>query len=154
IDDDRTWMETLAEYLRDKGYRVETALGGSRGLRLLERGGIGLAVVDFHMPDLHGVELLRQLRRRRLNVDGLLMSRRDDPAPPVGVVREGAAAFLSKNSAPGLLLRSLTQTLSAVFAEMARRPADLSRWDRFLPVPRRAEVWLPIPLRTGAAERN
>ena len=37
IDDDRTWLETLAEYLRDKGYGVETALGGARGLRLLER---------------------------------------------------------------------------------------------------------------------
>ena len=28
IDDDRTWLETLAEYLRDKGYGVETASAG------------------------------------------------------------------------------------------------------------------------------
>ena len=154
IDDDRTWMETLAEYLRDKGYGVETALGGRRGLRLLERGGIGLAVVDFHMPDLDGVELLRQLRRRRLTIDVLLMSSDDDPALPVRVLREGAAAFLSKNTAPGLLLRSLTQTLSAVAAEMARRPPALSRWDRFLPVPRRADPWLPMPLRPRRTEHN
>jgi DNA-binding response OmpR family regulator len=154
IDDDRTWVETLAEYLRDKGYGVETALGGRRGLRLLERGGIGLAVVDFHMPDLDGVELLRQLRRRRLNVDVLLMSSDDDPALPRRVLWEGAAAFLSKNTAPGLLLRSLTQTLSAVFAEMAVRPPAWSPWDRFLPVPRRAEPWLPMPLRPGEPERN
>src|SRR6516225_2226918 len=98
IDDDRTWLETLADYLRDRGYGVETALGGTRGLRLLERGGIGLAVVDFHMPDLDGLELLRQLRCRRLNVDVLLMSSDDDPALPVRVLREGAAAFLSKNT--------------------------------------------------------
>jgi len=154
IDDDRTWLETLAEYLRDKGYGVETALGGRRGLRLLERGGIGLAVVDFHMPDLDGVELLRQLRRQRLNVDVLLMSSDDDPGLPVRVLREGAAAFLSKNESPGLLLRSLTQTLSIVFAEMAGRPATLSRWDRFLPVPRRPDPWLPMLLRPGENEQN
>ncbi|HKI36582.1 MAG TPA: response regulator [Gemmataceae bacterium] len=154
IDDDRIWLETLAEYLRDRGYGVETALGGRRGLGLLERGGIRLAVVDFHMPDLDGVELLRHLRRRRLDVDVLLMSSDDDPALPVRVLREGAAAFLSKNAAPGLLLRSLTQTLSAVFAEMALRPPARSRWDRFLPVPRRAEPWLPMPLRPGESERN
>ena len=154
IDDDRTWLETLAEYLRDKGYGVETALGGARGLRLLERGGIGLAVVDFHMPDLDGLELLRQLRRRRLDVDVLLMSSDDDPGLPGRVRAAGASAFLSKNAAPALLLRALTQTLSAVLAEMARRPPALSRWDRFLPVPRRAESWLPMPLRPGDSERN
>jgi DNA-binding response OmpR family regulator len=147
-------VETLAEYLRDKGYGVETALGGTRGLRLLERGGISLAVVDFHMPDLDGMELLRQLRRRRLNVDVLLMSSDDDPALPVRVLREGAAAFLSKNEAPGRLLRALTKTLSAVFADMALRPPALSRWDRFLPVPRRAGLWLPLPLPHGPVGRN
>jgi DNA-binding response OmpR family regulator len=154
IDDDRTWLETLAEYLRDKGYGVETAQGGARGLRLLERGGIGLAVVDFHMPDLDGLELLRQLRRRRVQVDVLLMSSDDDPGLPGRVRAAGAAAFLSKNAAPALLLRSLTQALSSVLAEMARRPPDLSRWDRFLPVPRPPAVWLPMPLRPGPAERN
>jgi DNA-binding response OmpR family regulator len=143
IDDDRNWLDTLAEYLGDRGYRVETALGGSRGLRLLERGGVGLAVVDFHMPDLDGLELLRQLRRRRLNVDVLLMSSDDDPALATRVRAAGAAGFLSKNTPPGLLLRALTQTLSSVLAEMARRP-DLSPWDRFL----------PVPLRRGDAERN
>src|SRR5262249_7813095 len=139
IDDDRTWLETLAEYLRDRGYGVETALGGARGLRLLERGGIGLAVVDFHMPDLDGLELLRQLRRSRLDVDVLLMSSDDDPSLPGRVRAAGASAFLSKNAAPALLLRTLTQTLSSVFAEMARRPPAWSRWDRFLPVPRRPQ---------------
>jgi two-component system response regulator DctR len=154
IDDDRTWLETLAEFLRDRGYSVETALGGRRGLRLLERGGIGLAVVDFHMPDLNGVELLRQLRRRRINVDVLLMSSDDDPALPTRVLREGAAAFLSKNTAPGLLLRSLTHTLSAVFADVARRSPAVSPWDRFLPAPRRGGPWLPVPLLGDDNERN
>ena len=70
------------------------------------------------------MQSLRQLRRRRLDVDVLLLSSDDDPTLPALVLREGAAAFLSKNAAPRLLLRSLTQTLSAVFAEMAlaRRP--------------------------------
>ncbi len=139
IDDDRVWLETLAEYLCGKAYSVETALGGTRGLHLLERGEFHLAVIDYHMPDLDGMQLLRQLRLRRLNVDVLLLSSDDDPTLPPLVLREGAAAFLSKNAAPGLLLRSLTQTLSAVFAEMALRPAARSRWDRFLPVLRRPQ---------------
>ena len=106
------------------------------------------------MPDLDGMELLRQLRRRRLNVDVLLMSSDDDPMLPRRVLREGAAAFLSKNTAPNLLLRSLTQTLSAVFAEMERRSPIRSPWDRFLPVPRRVEPWLPLPAPSDDSQRN
>jgi DNA-binding response OmpR family regulator len=147
IDDDRAWLDTLAEYLHDRGYGVETALGGKRGLNLLERGGIGLAVVDFHMPDLDGLELLGQLRRRRLSVDVLLMSSDDDPTLPPRVRAAGAAAFLSKNTAPPLLLTRLTQTLSSVLREMAARRPELSPWDRLLPMPRRVAPWLPIPLR-------
>ncbi len=147
IDDDRAWLDTLAEYLRDRGYGVETALGGKRGLNLLERGGIGLAVIDFHMPDLDGLELLDQLRRRRLNVDVLLMSSDDDPTLPRRVRAAGAAGFLSKNTAPALLLPRLTHTLGLVLRDMTLRPAARSPWDRWLPMPLPGAPWLPIPLR-------
>lgn len=152
IDDDRLWLETLADFLRDRGYDVRTALGGTRGLDLLTREGIGLAVVDFHMPDCNGLELVRQLRRRRLDVDVLLMSSDDDPTLPTRALAEGAAAFLSKSLAPSLLLRSLTQTLAEALTAPARRRQ--SRWDRFLPVPRPADVWLPVLFAPHESERN
>jgi DNA-binding response OmpR family regulator len=151
IDDDRAWLDTLAEYLRDRGYGVETALGGKRGLNLLERGGIGLAVIDFHMPDLDGLELLNHLRQRRLNVDVLLMSSDDDPTLPRRVRAAGAAGFLSKNAAPALLLPSLTRTLAKVLRDMALRSPARSPWDRLLPMPRPAAPWLPMLLRDDDA---
>jgi DNA-binding response OmpR family regulator len=144
IDDDRLWLETLAECLRDCGFAVQTALGGTRGLDLLDHGVIGLAVVDFHMPDLDGMELLRHLRRRRMNVDVLLMSSDDDPTLPQRAISEGAAGFLTKSQAPRQLLRSLVQSLTTTLAEIEARPQFVSRWDRFLPVPRRRDIWLPI----------
>jgi DNA-binding NarL/FixJ family response regulator len=144
IDDDRVWLETLADYLGDQGFEVRTALGGTRGLHLLDHEEIGLAVVDFHMPDLDGMELLRYLRRQRRNVDVLLMSSDDDPTLPQRALAEGAAGFLTKSQSPRQLLRSLVQTLTLTLAEIKSRPLRTSRWDRFLPVPRRREIWLPI----------
>jgi DNA-binding response OmpR family regulator len=154
IDDDRTWVETLAEFLRDRGFRVRTAVGGPHGLDLLDRGDIGLAIVDFHMPELTGLDLLRELRRRRRNVDVLLMSSDDDPTLPARALAEGAAAFLSKSLAPAVLLRALVETLRAALADRTTRPAHFSRWDRYLPVPRRAATWLPVLLRPRDVERN
>ncbi len=149
IDDDRTWLETLAECLRDRGFDVRTALGGSRGLELLGQGRERMAVVDFHMPDLTGLELLRHLRHQRRDVNVLLLSSDDDPALPGRAWAEGAAAFVSKSLSPDVLLRTLVQILT----EFSRRPPT-SPWDRFLPVPRPARAWLPVVWEPGSERRN
>ena len=154
IDDDRVWLETLGEYLHGQGYPVHMAVGGTRGLALLEEAHIGLAVVDFHMPDLNGLDLLRHLRRRRRNVDVLLMSSDDDPELPARARAEGAAGFLSKSLAPSLLLRTLIQTLSATLTEMALRPPYYTRWDLHLPMPRPAQAWLPVSAKACPPSRN
>src|SRR2546426_12091639 len=78
IDDDRNWAEALAEYLGTHGIDVRLADNGRRGLALLEETGIGVAVVDHNMPEMDGLELLRQLRLRRASVTVFLVSGDDE----------------------------------------------------------------------------
>src|SRR5438270_11127664 len=80
IDDDRAWRETLADYLSEKGFQVHTAEGGTHGLKLLEEYDVPLALVDYHMPGMDGLELLRHLRRQQRKVAVLLFSSDDDPS--------------------------------------------------------------------------
>lgn len=116
IDDDRTWRETLAEYLRDRGFSVYPAEGARRGLDVLDANDIRLAVIDFHMPDMDGLELLRRLRQRGRRVAALLLSSDDDPTLPERALAEGARAFLKKTVPPGLFLRLLNEGLVAAQA--------------------------------------
>jgi DNA-binding response OmpR family regulator len=132
IDDDRAWLETLSTYLRDRGYDVFTTDEGSRGLDVLEANDLRLAVIDFHMPGMDGLELLRQLRQRRRRVTTLMLSSDDDPSLPVRALADGALAFLSKTTAPGVLLRTLVQTLAAA-EQVLWLPAVIRR-DLLLPV--------------------
>ncbi|SRR5579885_998728 len=132
IDDDRAWRETLADFLTGKGFEVSTAEGGRQGLALLERTGIRLAVIDFHMPDLDGLEVLRRLRPRQRNVTALLLSSDDDPTLPARARAEGAKAFLPKTTAPRTLLRRLLEELTEPRIWL---PAPLP-WKVRLPVPR------------------
>ena len=90
IDDNRSWLETLAEYLQERGFAVRTAEGGALGLALLEESGFALAVVDFKMPGMSGLELLRHLRPRQRNVAVLLLSSEEDPTLPERARAEGA----------------------------------------------------------------
>ena len=62
IDDDAELCDELAEMLRDEGFRVKVAPDAFSGLALLTLGGYHIAVLDFKMPGMNGVELLKKAR--------------------------------------------------------------------------------------------
>lgn len=144
IDDDRAWLETLADFFEDKGYPVRAAQEGRAGLALLEQGDAGLAIVDFQMPEINGLELLRRLRRGGRDLDVLIMSSDDDPSLPGRALAAGARAFLSKTMEPAALLRTLLRTVSMLGPPAKHFPLVEVRWERRLPAPRRVKVYLPI----------
>jgi DNA-binding response OmpR family regulator len=146
VDDDRTWLETLSDYLEAKGFEVRTAQGALRGFDLLADENLHLAVVDFRMPDMDGLELLRRLRRRRGNLAALLLSSEEDPRLAARAVAEGAIGFLSKTAPPALLMRRLVQTLGWLAFQPASHLGHERLRERLLPVPRLGRIWLPARL--------
>jgi len=54
----------LARTLAELGYEVRQAANGREALELIgqEGGSIGLVLLDWHMPEMDGLELLRRLR--------------------------------------------------------------------------------------------
>ena len=122
IDDDPAWLETLADCLEHEGFAVRTADRPQLGLAVLDKAdAVGAVVIDFRMPEMDGLELLRQIRRRR-HLPVLLLSGEDDPALAARALAEGARAVLCKTTAPRVLLTRLLRLLTE--PEPARaRPA-------------------------------
>jgi DNA-binding NarL/FixJ family response regulator len=87
------------------------------------------------MPEMTGLDLLRLLRRRGLSLPVLMLSSEEDPAVARQVLEAGAAAFLSKNTPPRLLMRKLLQFLTAALVEEVLERVLLGRTDRLLPAP-------------------
>jgi CheY-like chemotaxis protein len=137
IDDDRAWLDALAEHLQAMGFTVETAESPLRGLTLLEEHDVPVAVIDFQMPEMDGLELLRRIRRRHRDVAVLLLSAEEDPSLASRALAEGARVFLSKAMAPRLLLQRLRQTLIAALTEGSPWRIRPSRYPRILPAPRK-----------------
>jgi DNA-binding response OmpR family regulator len=123
IDDDPAWLKTLADCLEHEGFAVRTADRPQAGLALLEKAGaVRAVVIDFRMPEMNGLELLRQIRQRRRHLPVLLLSGEDDPALAARALAQGARAFLCKTTAPRVLLTRLLRLLTE--PEPARaRPA-------------------------------
>ncbi len=61
-EDDRDTREVIAFYLNSLGYQVITASCGRTALELVRQDLPDLLLTDIQMPDLDGLELIRQLR--------------------------------------------------------------------------------------------
>ena len=62
VDDDAAMGDMLREALEDSGYDVEVAAGGRPAVARVRQGGIDLVVSDVKMPDLDGLDLLREIK--------------------------------------------------------------------------------------------
>jgi two-component system phosphate regulon response regulator OmpR len=62
IEDDGRLAGTVAEYLREAGFRVAVAAEGRAGLERLTREPYDALMLDLMLPDMDGLEGCRQLR--------------------------------------------------------------------------------------------
>jgi DNA-binding response OmpR family regulator len=144
IDDDPAWLETLADYLETKGFRVQPARDGATGLALVDQGDVALVLVDRDMPDMDGFDFLRQLRRRN-SVPVLMVSGEEGAALLPRVLAEGGQGFVPKTASPNLLLRAIRRVLGLTGSPShGNHGAGARRW--YLPVPRRCGRFLPMCL--------
>jgi DNA-binding response OmpR family regulator len=62
VDDDEKIRELLSTLLRRKGHHVLTASHGQKGIDVFRRERPHVTILDFEMPDIDGLEVLRQIR--------------------------------------------------------------------------------------------
>jgi CheY-like chemotaxis protein len=74
VDDDQDTCASLSDIITDLGYRVDVAYDGPAALDLSRRQTYGLAVLDYKMPGMDGVELFGHLKRIRADTVGVLVT--------------------------------------------------------------------------------
>ena len=62
VDDDASFRESLAETVSSLGHETLIATTGAQGLSFLKPGGIEAVFLDFRLPDMSGIEVLRAIK--------------------------------------------------------------------------------------------
>lgn len=116
VDDSPTIRRMVIASLR------ETCVGGfseaGSGLEAIEQlavAPVALVVLDLNMPDMHGLEVLRFVRRHQTlrNLPVVVLTTRGDDASRAAALAAGASLYLTKPFAPHTLasqVRSLLET--------------------------------------------
>lgn len=111
VDDDRSFVEALSIFLQDHGYRTVNAFNGRQGVALFQVGRVDVAIIDLHMPDVSGIEVVKEAQRARPPVPAIVISADDRPEVQAQLRAIGARLFMAKPLVPDQLLQNIAQTL-------------------------------------------
>lgn len=127
IEDDQRLGRVLKRLLEEDRHVVDLAVDGATGLELAEADGIEAVILDIGLPDISGIEVAKQLRRRGSDTAILMLTARDTVNDRVTGLDAGADDYLVKPFA---------------YAELSARLRALSR--RTESGPRRPEPRLEV----------
>ena len=104
--------KALRRLLRSAGMAVETFSGGAEFLSSLARHRPDCAVLDLHMPDVTGFDVLAQLAETRAGVPVVVITGNDSPETEASALGRGALAFLRKPIGDRLLLSTISDAMA------------------------------------------
>lgn len=96
IEDDQRLLDTLATHLREAGYAVDASTDGIEGLYLGEEFPIDLAIIDLGLPEMPGLDVIRELRSRGRDFPILVLTARSQWQDKVAGLEAGADDYLTK----------------------------------------------------------
>lgn len=96
VDDDRIILDSLSEFLRLEGYRVEGATGVREAISILEREKVNVLITDINMPESDGFEMLQILRKRFPDVVVIMITGYGTIESAVEAIKLGAYDYLTK----------------------------------------------------------
>jgi DNA-binding response OmpR family regulator len=110
VEDVDLQREVIAEYLTRAGFDVSQAPDGATLRQIARQREIDLAIVDLHLPDADGFDLIRHLREtKRCGI--IVLTANDDPTDRVVGLEVGADDFLVKPHPPRELLARVRSVL-------------------------------------------
>ena len=96
IEDDQRLLDTLSAQLREAGYAVDASSDGIEGLYLGEEFPVDLAIIDLGLPEMPGLDVIRELRSRGRDFPILVLTARAEWQDKVVGLEAGADDYLTK----------------------------------------------------------
>jgi two-component system response regulator HydG len=111
VEDDEKLARSMGRFLSQRGFVVRLVETEAGALEMLGEATPEAAILDVHLADGSGLDVLEHLRQVGASIPAIVMTADDSLAVRQRAERLGVAAFLTKPVQPLDLLRVLQQTL-------------------------------------------
>ncbi len=126
IDDDHEFCELMTDYLDVHSFSVTAVYTGSSGIETAGQKAYDIILLDMLLPDISGIEVLRQLRMR-LRTPVVILSAHNEETDRIVTLELGADDYVPKSFSARELLARIRAVLRRM--EKARLPESTSKKD-------------------------
>jgi two-component system response regulator FixJ len=110
VDDDTAFLDSVRALLKSAGFKTRTFSSAKAFLACdLEQG--SCLITNIHMPEMNGLELLTELKRRKVSMPVIVMTGRGDIPLAVRSMQAGAVNFIEKPFDDNILIDAVRTAL-------------------------------------------
>lgn len=113
VEDDITFGMMLKTWLGKKGFDVSTVSNIARARKHIENQTVDLILSDLRLPDYEGIDLLKWMNDREMNIPLIIMTGYADIQSAVLAMKLGARDYIAKPVNPEELLKKISEALQA-----------------------------------------
>ena len=95
-EDEKTQRDLLEGFLKKEGFLVEAVANGRQAIEKIKRDFFDIAFLDYKMPELDGLQTLREIRKRFPDLPVVMMTAYGTVETAVASMKEGALDYLTK----------------------------------------------------------
>jgi DNA-binding NtrC family response regulator len=114
VDDEASFLKTLAKRIAKRNLTVDTALSGQEALDKLDAGDgsdFDVVILDVKMPGMDGLETLAAIKRKHPNVEVIMLTGHATVESAIDGMKAGAYDYLMKPCEIELLLAKIDRAV-------------------------------------------
>ncbi len=96
IEDDDIMRVTIEDFLKARGFDVSSHNNGTEGLKAFAQGKCSLVITDVRLPDMSGFEVLKEIIKRELNSQVIIITGFGTIKDAVDAIKIGAFDYITK----------------------------------------------------------
>jgi two-component system response regulator RegA len=130
VDDDKPFLGRLARAMEARGFAVATADTVAEGLIAVAAAAPAFAIVDMRLGDGNGLDVISELKAKRPDARGIVLTGYGNIATAVTAVKLGAFDYLAKPADADEIYHALMSTqIDKPDAQENPMSADRVRWE-------------------------
>ncbi|HCW76506.1 MAG TPA: DNA-binding response regulator [Candidatus Marinimicrobia bacterium] len=120
IEDDPEIIEVLQENLKFEGFDTVVAIDGNSGIEKARRNDYAMILLDWTLPEIMGIDLLKKLRDEKINTPVIMLTARHSELDKVQGLEYGCDDYITKPFG----MKELVARMNAVLRRYASRTED------------------------------
>lgn len=124
VDDEKEFVELMSQRLETRGLKVIAVTSGEEAVAMTQDRNLDVAVVDFAMPGIDGIETLKQIKEKRPDIEVIMLTGHGTIQSGIEAMKHGAIDYLEKPVDLNILMEKIRLAKQQRMAALEKKSAD------------------------------